>query len=330
VPQRRPDLDARPSPDGEGVHIIVNPCSGPVWASSPAAALREGLPGATVHELSVGDAISIDPDADTVALGAAGGDGTLSAVARLAVERDLSFVAVPSGTLNHLARDLGLHEVEDAIAAVRAGTITAMDLGMAGDLGFVNTLTMGGYTRVVDARERFERRLGRWPALLAALVVELRRMEPLRLEIDGAPVLVWLAWIGNGRYQPAGFRPSWREELDDGLLDVRLVVGDRPFSRLRFVLHVLAGRLASCPVYREWRTEDLSIRSQEGPLRLAADGETYDGPTELVLAKRRRALRVAVPPVDALEPRDSARPSSTASATSTTAPAAVNQPPAAS
>jgi len=88
------------------------------------------------------------------------------------------------------------------------------------------------------------------------------------------------------------------------------VVGDRPFSRLRFVVHVMGGRLASCPVYREWRTDTITVRSPDGPLRLAADGETYDGPAALVVSKRRRALRVAVPPLDDPEVRDSARPSS--------------------
>ena len=264
-PRRSPDEDSCPSPDGAGVHFVVNPASGPAWKVSPTAALRAGLPGADVHELTPGEELSVATDPGAIALGAAGGDGTLSAVARLAVERDLTFIPVPSGTLNHLARDLGLNDVDDAIAAVRAGTMTAMDLGLAGDRGFVNTLTLGGYAPVVDARERLERRLGKWPALLVALVVELRRMEPLHIEVDGQPLRVWLAWIGNCRYEPAGFRPSWRERLDDGLLDVRLVVGDRPFSRLRFVVHVMGGRLASCPVYREWRTDTITVRSPDGP-----------------------------------------------------------------
>ena len=38
----------------------------------------------------------------------AGGDGTVAAVAGVAVERGLPLVVVPTGTLNHFARDLGL------------------------------------------------------------------------------------------------------------------------------------------------------------------------------------------------------------------------------
>lgn len=299
IPRRLPDQSRRPSPDGTGVRIVVNPSSGPAWSSSPVEALRAGLPGADVHELEpdedLEDLLCHD---DLVAIGAAGGDGTLGAVSVIAADRDIPFLAVPAGTLNHLARDLGLDSVDDTIAAVHAGTFARMDLGVAGDRCFVNTLSFGGYTQVVDARERLESRLGKWPALLVALLRELPGMEPLRVELDGTPMRVWLAWVGNGRYSPAGFGPSWREELDDGLLDIRVVNGARRFSRSRFVVDVLTGRLASCPVYEERTATSLSIRSLDGPLRLAADGETFDGPTEITVTKRERALLVAVPPAE--------------------------------
>ena len=235
-------------------------------------------------------------------------------MAVIAADRGVPFVAVPAGTLNHLARDLGLDTVDDAIAAVRAGTATRMDLGVAGDRCFVNTLTFGGYAQIVDARERLEPAIGKWPALLVALVRELPGMEPLRVEVDGRPMRVWLAWIGNCRYDPTGSVRRWREQLDDGLLDVRLVNGARRFSRTalhRRRAHRTAGTRARST--RSGPVESLSIRSLDGPLRLAADGETYDGPVELEVTKRPQALRVAVPPyerdVDARHQRPSdARP----------------------
>jgi undecaprenyl-diphosphatase len=141
--------------------------------------------------------------------------------------------------------------------------------------------------------------MGKWPALLVALVRELPRMEPLHVEIDGRPMRVWLAWIGNCRYDPPGFGPVWRSNLDDGLLDLRLVNGARRFSRTRFLVDVLTGRLPQCPVYEECTVGSVKIRSFDGPLRLAADGETFDGPEELEVTKRRRALQVTVPPVSA-------------------------------
>jgi len=304
-PRRIPDPDARPSPDGAGVRLAVNPSSGPLWRQNPVADLRAALPAADIRELSGDDdllavlADRLDGDDDVVAIGAAGGDGTLSAAATIALEHDRVLVAVPSGTFNHLARDLGLDEPDDAVAAVRAGTAVRMDLGVVDAderRTFVNTLSYGGYAQVVDARERLEPRLGKWLALAVALARELPRMEPIDLELDGRRAPVWLGWIGNGRYAPEGFAPSWRERLDDGLLDVRLVLGDRRWARVRLVADVLAGRLQRSPVYREHRVESVDVICHDGPLRLAVDGETFDGPARFTVTKLRRALAVAVPP----------------------------------
>lgn len=302
-PHRVPDPDRRPSPDGAGVVIAVNPSSGPAWTSDPTEELRAALPEARIHRLGDDDDLAEVLEAgDPVAVGAAGGDGTLSAAAAVAAKRDLVLVAVPAGTLNHLARDLGLDDLDDAVAAVRAGTATHMDLGVVeladGERTFVNTLSFGGYTQVVDARERLEPRLGKWLALLVALSRELPRMEPLHLELDGRPTTVWLGWIGNCTYAPKGFGPSWRERLDDGLLDVRLVLGGRRLARTRFVLDVLAGRLQHCPHYREQLVETVEVVSVDEALRVAVDGETMDGGRRLQVTKRRRALLVAVPPDD--------------------------------
>ena len=328
IPRRIPDPEERPAPDGTGVRIVVNPSSGPAWTEAPTAALRDGLPGADIVELAEDDDLNdLLCHDELVAIGAAGGDGTLAAVATIAADRDLPFVAVPAGTLNHLARDLGLDSVDDSVAAVRAGTAIHMDLGLAGDRCFVNTLTFGGYAQVVDARERLEGRIGKWPALIIALVRELPKMEPLHVEIDGDERRVWLMWIGNGRYDPTGLGPAWRERLDDGLLDVRMVKGGRRFSRARFVLHALSGRLVHCSAYEARVAPSVTIRSLDGPLRLAADGETYDGPACLEVTKRRQALRVAVPPDS--DP-SSDRPTKSSNPASTNAPAAVTHGPASS
>lgn len=288
--------ESRPSPDGAGMRIVVNPGSGPAWTDSPTEELRQGLPAADIHEMSEGDDLEkLLCDRDFDAIGAAGGDGTLAAAAAIAVERDVPLIAVPAGTLNHLARDLGLESAQDAVEAVRAGTAACIDLGTVGDRYFVNTLSLGGYSAVVDARERLEKRVGKWPALVIALARELPKMEPMRLRIDGRRTDVWLGWIGNCVYGPPGLAPAWRESLDDGLLDVRLVHGGPRYARTRFVLAALIGRLSALSVYSEQRVESLEVECLDGPPRLATDGETFDGPASFTVGKRRRALRVFLP-----------------------------------
>jgi undecaprenyl-diphosphatase len=128
-----------------------------------------------------------------------------------------------------------------------------------------------------------------------ALFRVLRHASPVELEMDGRRRRVWMVFIGNCRYHPPGFAPSWRERLDDGQLDVRIVDGSRPWSRARLLLSVITGRLARCGAYEQRFVRSMHVKSLEGRLRLARDGETFDGPEELTICKADAPLLVYVP-----------------------------------
>jgi len=109
-----------------------------------------------------------------------------------------------------------------------------------------------------------------------------------------------LVFVGNCAYEPEGMAPTWRERLDDGLLDVRVADAGHPFSRTRLVLAALTGRLHRSPVFRTWRTTNLTVRSANGQLRLARDGETFAGTDRFDIAKNGERLVVYTPaPVEA-------------------------------
>jgi undecaprenyl-diphosphatase len=218
----------------------------------------------------------------------------VNAAADVAQAAGKPLLVVPAGTLNHLARDLGLASVDDAVEAVRSGSAAAIDLATIDGRPFLNTASFGGYVDLVDARERLQGVIGKWPAVVVALVRVLRRGRPCDVEIDGTPMRVWMIFFGNCRYHPSGFAPSWRERLDDGQIDVRIVEGDAPWARVRLVFAVLTGRLGRSRVYTQRLAREVRVRSLHGPLRLARDGETFDGSAEFVVAKDGRTLPVYV------------------------------------
>jgi hypothetical protein len=76
---------------------------------------------------------------------------------------------------------------------------------------------------------------------------------------------------------------------------VRLVDAHRPFSRTRLVFAVLSGRVGRSRVYDQRAVRSMHIRSLDGPLRLASDGETFDGPDDIHVAKADRRLVVVTP-----------------------------------
>ena len=290
--------DTEPSPTGRGLTIVVNEDAGPAIGRSPLDALRDALPDADIRVAEAGDdlgAVLEDASRDAVALGIAGGDGSVNSAAGVAAEHRLPLMVIPAGTLNHLARDLGLASAREAVDAVRKGQIADVDLAMIDGHPFLNTASFGSYVDLVDARERLERTIGKWPAVVIALWRVLRHSRPVDVEIDGRRMRVWMIFVGNCRYHPSGFTPSWRERLDDGELDVRVVHGDSPFSRTRLIVAVLTGRLGRCRVYTQRQAKRIRVRSFEGPLRLARDGETFDGSEEFEITKCDEPLAVYVP-----------------------------------
>lgn len=293
-------IGAEPGADGEGLTVVVNRDSGPALTADPIDRLAKELPRAELVKVD-GEEVpaALERAAGTArALGIAGGDGSVNAAAAVAHREDKPLLVVPSGTLNHLAAALGLAGVDDAIAAFRHGHTVAVDLGAIDGKPFLNTASLGSYTALVDAREQLESVIGKWPAMVVALGRILRRSEPLSVEIDGRRRSLWILFAGNCKYDPPGFAPSWRERLDDGQLDVRLVDASSPWARSRLLFAVLVGRLARCPAYEAFSTRHLEIRALDGPVRLARDGETFDSSGQFTICKAERPLAIYVPSSD--------------------------------
>ena len=274
-------------PSGAGLVITVNAAGGSA-DEELVAELRTGLPDAEIVELDdpsdLADALrAAAARVGTAALGAVGGDGTLNAAAAVAREVGLPLVPVPGGTLNHLARDLGLCDVADVVAAVAAGSGLLLDLPTIAGRPFLNTAAFGAYPDLVDAREAREGRIGKWPAMVVAMGRVLRAGTPIEVEVDGEARRLWMIFAGSCHYEPDGFAPSRRPRLDDGELDVRWIDAGHPWARTRLVLGLVTGRLGRSPIYRQWSPKELHVVSLGEPLRLARDGETFDGGEDVVV-----------------------------------------------
>jgi diacylglycerol kinase family enzyme len=257
--------------------LIVNPHSGDGGADEllEAAASR----GITTHVLGRGDDVAtVARDADAGALGMAGGDGSLAAVAAVAIERDLPFACIPFGTRNHFARDIGLDR-NDPIGALDAlvdGTERRIDVGRANDRLFLNNVSLGVYARLVHRRERHRRRRITFARLRALAILGTHR-EPLGITVDGEPIRARVVLVSNNAYELGVLSIGERERLDEGLLH----------------LYAPLGVLRSS--WEERSGEKFAIDAAAGRLQAAVDGEPEVLETPIDFTIETRALRVLLP-----------------------------------
>ena len=251
--------------------LIVNPRSGrggPDPDELVAEARRLGIQTQILGQND--DPAEVARRSDAGALGIAGGDGSLAAVAEVALERDVPFVCVPFGTRNHFARDLGLDR-DDPMAALQAfgGTERRIDVGRASGRLFLNNVSLGVYARLVHRREEHRRRREAF-ARIRAWAILLTHREPLGITIDGDRVESRIVLVANNAYQLDLPSVGARERLDEGALHL-YVPGDERVAQ-RFVIDAAAGRLQA-----------------------AVDGEPDELETPIEFEIEPRALRVLVP-----------------------------------
>src|SRR5688572_1371211 len=85
---------------------------------------------------------------------AAGGDGTISAVASELSGTDKILGVLPIGTLNHFAKDLGIPlDLPAAVQTIKEGHTAGVDTGEVNGLVFINNSSLGIYPQIVSRRE---------------------------------------------------------------------------------------------------------------------------------------------------------------------------------
>ena len=276
--------------------VLVNPGSGP--DDTALEDLRALFPGDEVQEVDpedVGAQVRRALEAQRTFVGVAGGDGTVGAVAQHLVGETTPLVVVPAGTRNHFAGDLGIGSLDDAAAAAASGRTRAIDTGEVNGHVFVNNSSLGLYPKIVIRREVHERRLRKGPATVVAALQQLREADPVDVTIDGRTHRAWMVFVGNGVYGEGILDLSDRERLDGGLLDVRIVLADEPFARLRIVGALLLGRLARSRLLITMQTAAVTISVARAEVEVALDGEVERLTPPLAYRSVPGSLQVAVP-----------------------------------
>ncbi len=232
---------------------------------------------------------------------AAGGDGTVSAVATAAVEADATFGVLPTGTLNHFAKDIGIPaDVPEAVRIILAGHVRRLDAGEVNGRLFINNSSIGIYPRMVGEREAEHRHgMQKRPAFALAMVRTWWRYRPLsgRLLIDGQTRVVRtpFVFIGNNEYCLEGLRLGARSALDAGQLSVVVAPDCGRLEILALPLRALVGRLQADENVAVGLAREVVVELRRRKVRVALDGEITTLRTPLRYRIRPGVLRAIVP-----------------------------------
>ena len=234
---------------------------------------------------------------------AAGGDGTVSAVASCLRGKPIPLAVLPVGTLNHFARDLGIPtKLDEAVKAIAEGQAVGVDLGEVNERPFINNASLGLYPDIVRDRTRQQRRLGRgkyW-AMLWATISVLRRSPflSLSLEIDGKATQCRspFVFIGNNDYAMEGFSIGKRSSLRDGQLSVYTTRRRTRHGLVGLALRALFGRLRQADDFAVDNASRVRIDSHRRWLLVATDGEVTAMETPLEFRVLPAAISVILGP----------------------------------
>ncbi|QDV32260.1 diacylglycerol/lipid kinase family protein [Tautonia plasticadhaerens] len=305
------------------VFVVLNPNSG-----SFAGEVREILcrhfgdeeSGACrIHLLDAGQDVkalvkeAIDGGARLVI--AAGGDGTVAAVADGLIGSDVPLGILPLGTANVLAREIGLPLGPDETCGVLASSkeTATLDVMRVGGRPFFTQVGVGLDSLMIrDTDTESKRRLGRL-AYLWTGAVRLAGFQPrrflIRVDEQGERLIrasqVLVANVGTLGQPPFRWGPGIRP--DDGELTVCVLRARSVLDYGRLALHVLRGSQGADPSTRYFKAKDrvrIALSRASSPLPVQADGEII-GQTPVEVELLTGAVRVVVPP--GLEGREPGR-----------------------
>jgi diacylglycerol kinase family enzyme len=239
---------------------------------------------------------------------AAGGDGTINAVASALVGNSaVKLGVIPRGTLNHFAQALEIpNDLEKAVEIIIAGHVKSIDVGQINDSIFLNNSSVGLYPAIVRMREALQNSgLSKWPAAFWAAFRIFWRFQRLSLELvssiaDASQHDTSMLFVGNNLYEMSFPTLGSRPTLESGKLWIMMPKSATRLGLIGTFLKMILGReTADDAVTMEATT--LIVRSKRRFLKVAIDGEVIQLQSPLKYRSRPKSLQVIVPALQKLK-----------------------------
>ncbi len=233
---------------------------------------------------------------------AAGGDGTVSAVAHALVGGDVPLGIVPAGTGNLVARELGIPLSVEASVALVTGLsgLRRIDAMRISGRTYLLNAGVGINAEVIDRTSRLGKSLFGRSAYVGTAVWKVLQAKPQRLEVsvDG-DTRVYQATdvaISNCGILAKALNPNGPDiRVDDGRIDVCILCMKTPLDYpWYYFLKRIAPKRVNKVMHERVASRRVTVRS-DAPLVVQADGDII-GTTPVEVEVEPLALAVLVPP----------------------------------
>ncbi len=262
------------------------------------------------HIIKKGDDIgkncrsSVDSGAEVLV--AAGGDGTINAVASAAVAASKALGVIPAGTLNHFARDLEISlDPAEAAEQFRTGHEVKVDVGTVNGRIFINNSVLGLYPVYRTARKSIESRgfgssrIGRFFSVVGGMIQVFIRLPHLKLRLvlddETKQIKTLFVLIANNEHELETWRVGHRQSINEGHLWVYVMRKCSRWAVLRYFASFLMKRFSRHDAFDVFKVKEVRIESKRKSIRVGIDGEVVRMRTPLEYASKPQALRVIAP-----------------------------------
>lgn len=234
-------------------------------------------------------------------IAAAGGDGTVSAVASELVHSPIPLGIIPVGTANLLARELDIPLDPEAACqlVVTGGAIRKLDAMQVGNQVLISHISLGSYSRIAERTTVTAKRYFRQLAYIWNALAELigTRVWRFNLVIDGQQQRVKAAFImiaNVGAMGAASLRWGIGVKPDDGQVDICIVRARTILHYLSFMWHILWRTHKQSPHTVYLRAKNNIKASTKWNLPVRGDGEII-GRSSVEIQIIPKAIPIIVP-----------------------------------
>lgn len=277
--------------DGEAIAAAAATAfSGAQWSATTIVAESEDI------SASFAEAARLRPTLLVVA----GGDGTIRGAASVCLRIGAKLGIIPLGTMNLLAKDLGV--ALDPLAAAEAlpqGVTRRIDVGEVNGRIFLHSSTIGIVPRLGIERERTRRDPRAWPGAISRVGRTLTSATPLSvsIEAEGRSVRAktFALAVSCNPITASGLSPLSRPSVDGGKLAIYVSKHRGRLGLIRLLVSIGSGQWALDPNIVDATLSRVVVGARQETVPVSNDGEIEIMHLPLEYTVRSRALDVVVP-----------------------------------